>query len=265
MSMPRKIRCTVETITDHGGRVYTLELKPEGLVPAFRPGQFLHLTVDEYDAAGFWPESRVFSIASSPRERSRIRICYSVKGRYTTKMEQTLKVGGEVWVKMPYGDFVIDQGSDAILLAGGTGISAFTAFIEALEPGNPRKVWLVYGARDPGLLLFRDMLLEQSRRVASFHLLFFTEVADGDFTGGMAALPKPPQCLAGRIDLNSVFRPLTQDARSLASENRSPSSAICPPTSLFYLAGPPVMLDTLSAGLRSRGIPPEQIRTDAWE
>src|ERR1035438_8343115 len=102
-------------------------------------GQFLHLTVDDYDPSGFWPESRVFSIASSPRERKRLRICYSVKGRYTTKMEQVLKVGGEVWVKLPYGDFVIDGSNDAVLLAGGTGISAFTAFLQSLTPQADRK------------------------------------------------------------------------------------------------------------------------------
>ena len=92
MSMPRKVRCTVESITDHGGRVYTVDLVPASSVPAFRPGQFLHLTVDDYDPASFWPESRVFSIASSPRDRRRLRLCYSVKGRYTAKMEQALAV-----------------------------------------------------------------------------------------------------------------------------------------------------------------------------
>ena len=54
--MPRKIRCQVESITDHGGHVYTIDLKPECSVPLFRPGQFLHLTVNDYDPSGYWPE-----------------------------------------------------------------------------------------------------------------------------------------------------------------------------------------------------------------
>src|ERR1019366_8731649 len=161
MSMLRKIRCVVGAITDHGGGVYTVDLAPASTAPSFRPGQFLHLTVDDYDPSGFWPESRVFSIASSPRDRHRLRICYSVKGRYTTKMEQVLKVGGEVWIKMPYGEFVINGASDAVLLAGGTGISAFTAFQEALTPANQRHITLIYGARPPGLFPFQDMILNQ--------------------------------------------------------------------------------------------------------
>jgi len=157
MSMPRKIRCTVADIIDHGGQVYTVDLVPATSVPPFQPGQFLHLTADDYDPAGFWPESRVFSIASSPRERGRIRICYSVKGRYTTKLEQVLKVGGEVWIKLPYGDFVINGTSDAVLIAGGTGISAFTAFLQSLTPQTVPRVTLIYGARTPALFLFQEI------------------------------------------------------------------------------------------------------------
>jgi ferredoxin-NADP reductase len=248
MSMPRKIRCTVERIIDHGGRVYTVDLAPAAPAPSFRPGQFLHLTVDDYDPAAFWPESRVFSIASSPNERRRLRICYSVKGRYTTRMEERLKVGSEVWTKLPYGDFVIEDAGDAVLIAGGTGISAFTAFVEALIPQPGRGVWLVYGARDPSLWLFRDLLLKQLANVPNFHLALFAETADGGWPKEMMALPRPPRCLTGRISLDQVW-----------------TEAAEPAGKVFYLSGPPIMLTTLGQQLQARGVPPERIRTDAWE
>jgi ferredoxin-NADP reductase len=247
--MPRKIRCTVESITDHGGRVYTVDLAPANPVPSFRPGQFLHLTVDDYDPSGFWPESRVFSIASSPRDRMRLRICYSVKARYTTRMEQTLRVGGEVWIKMPYGDFVIDETNDAVLVAGGTGISAFTAFIQALKPNHPRMVTLIYGVRNPSLLLFQDMLLAQAERVPQFRVIYFAEELREPINGGTWH--------AGRISLGAVFRAVTSETHSPVA--RFPTSAA------FYLSGPPVMLTALGTDLRARGVAPEDIRTDAWE
>jgi ferredoxin-NADP reductase len=236
MSMPRKIRCTVEAIADHGGRVYTVALVPEMPVPPFRPGQFLHLTVDPYDPAGFWPDSRVFSIASSPRERRSLRVCYAVKGVYTTRMEQALQVGSTVWVKLPYGDFVIDANADCVLLAGGTGISAFTAFIEALTPSLTASVTLVYGARSPDLFLFRNMLASQGARVPRLKTTLFSE-----------ASAEPP-CHSGRISLEQVW-PLI----------------LHPQSSVFYLSGPPDMLRALGAGLLARGVPPDRIRTDAWE
>jgi ferredoxin-NADP reductase len=155
-----------------------------------------------------------------------------------------LKVGGEVWIKMPYGDFVIDETSDAVLIAGGTGISAFTAFLEALTPQGSQTVTLVYGARTPALLLFQEMILAQLAAVSKLNVVFFTETPDEAFARRMAALPRAPRCLTGRISLDAVF--------SL-------------PSSVFFLSGPPVMLNVLSADLKSRGLPPEQIRTDAWE
>src|SRR6266446_3893063 len=103
MRPPRKIRCSWASLTHHRRRAYRPELGPGNRLPPFRAGQFLHLTVDDYDPSGFWPESRVFSIASSPAERRRIRICFAVKGRYTTKMEEAVKRSKEVWIKLPYG------------------------------------------------------------------------------------------------------------------------------------------------------------------
>jgi NAD(P)H-flavin reductase len=248
MSLARKLPCTVESIVNHGGGVYTVDLKPASLLPPFKPGQFLHLTVDDYDPSSFWPESRVFSIASSPAERKRIRICYSVKGRYTAKMEQTFRVGGEVWIKLPYGEFVIDPADDVVLVAGGTGISAFTAFIEALKPKHPRGVWLVYGARSPELLLFREMILRQAANVANLRVMLFTETGSEQLAAELAGLPKPPICISGRIALDAIW-PLVPEVSS----------------KVFYLSGPPIMLNTLSASLVARGILPANIRTDAWE
>ncbi len=248
MAMPRKLRCRVESVTDHGGRVYTVELAPQTPTPTFHAGQFLHLTVDDYDPSGFWPESRVFSIASSPSERRRLRICYSVKGRYTQKMEKALKPGGEVWVKFPYGEFIISDSVEAVLLAGGTGISAFTAFVEALKPNQSKPVWLIYGAREPGLLLFKEMLLERHAAVPAFRLIFFTEAGTENLTRELTSTPRTPQCLPGRIAVDALWPQIPE------AEKKT-----------FYLAGPPVMLTMLGPQLKARGVAPERVRVDAWE
>src|SRR6187431_754833 len=113
MPVARKLACTVRSVVDHGDHVYTVELDTRGATPRFIPGQFLHLALDPYDG-GFWPESRVFSIASSPADRDRLLITYAVKGAFTSRMERELRPGGEVWVKLPYGTFTVDAGRDAV-------------------------------------------------------------------------------------------------------------------------------------------------------
>jgi len=131
--------------------------------------------LDEYDPSGFWPESRVFSIASCPRDREKLRIIYSVKGVYTSRMERELSTGRMVWIKLPYGEFVVDAGADAVLFAGGTGITAFQAFIEELTPQHPHQVLLLYGARCPELLLGRNAIESKAQSVQTFHPFFFAE------------------------------------------------------------------------------------------
>ena len=90
---------------------------------AVQAGQFLHLALDAYDPTGFWPESRAFSIASPPSDEASCgsRTRSTADSRRGWKRE--LSEGAEVWVKMPYGDFVV-TGEDVVLFAGGTGITA---------------------------------------------------------------------------------------------------------------------------------------------
>ena len=230
MAVVRKIQCKVERVTDHGERVYTVELAPSVLVPRFKPGQFLHLALDAYEPGSFWPESRVFSIASSPRERDRLAITYAVKGAFTARMERELAAGVDVWVKLPFGEFVIDSASDAVLFAGGTGVTAFTAFLQSLEAGSAPRVELFYGARTPDLSVYGPLAEACAREVPSLSCRLVDERTDG------------------RLNVDAAWPAI---------------EAMCEPT--FYLSGPPQMLAALTAQLLQRGVAETRIRTDAWE
>jgi ferredoxin-NADP reductase len=235
--MPQKVHCTVTQVIDHGERVYSVFLKPDSLAPRFRPGQFLHLALDSYSPGDFWPESRVFSIASAPTERNSLRITYAVKGRFTTRMESEIQVGRELWVKLPYGEFTISPESDVCLLAGGTGITAFTAFLAGLQAEYPRHVHLFYGARCPELLLFRHLVEETRQHCSHLHPFYIVEQS----SGGTGYIP-------GRIDLDFVWKTITD-----------------PLSVTYYLAGPPEMLSSLMQGLKARNVEQNRIVIDAWE
>lgn len=245
MAVAQKLECAVERIVDHGEHVYTLTLRPDRSAPRFRAGQFLHLALDRYDPTGFWPESRVFSIASSPEDRLALRITYAVHGRFTTRMEAEIREGGRVWIKMPYGDFVIDSPGDVVLLAGGTGVSAFTAYLEALAPARDRRSCvLAYGARTAELLIYRNIVDAAAARVPALDVTYFVE---------NGPLPSPrigeaARWLPGRVSVDGIW---TQVSRPAESD--------------FYLSGPPAMLKAIAAALRARNVPQEAIHIDAWE
>ena len=220
----------VRGVTDHGERVYSVDLEPSRTVPRFTPGQFLHLALDPYEPDGFWPDSRVFSIASSPQERNRLTITYAVKGVFTTRMERELAVGGTAWVKLPYGEFVVDPARDAVLFAGGTGITAFTAFLGSLTPEHASRVLLFYGARTPDLFVYGPLVEGRGRQVPALTCHLVCEATHG------------------RLEVDAAWPAI----ESLEDP-------------VFCLSGPPPMLAALTTQLRGRGVSAADIRIDAWE
>lgn len=235
--MPQKLRCEVTDVVDHGERVYSVFLKPDLPAPRFLPGQFLHLALDPYNPGDFWPESRVFSIASAPSERNLLRITFAVKGQFTSRMESELRAGREVWLKLPYGEFTVTPDSDVCLLAGGTGMTAFTSFIAGLPVDYPHQVQLFYGARRAELLVYRSLVILSLQRCPNLHAMFFVEQLNSE-TG----------CLPGRIDLDLVWKAFTD-----------------PLAVTYYLAGPPEMLSFFMQGFSQRGVAANRIIIDAWE
>jgi len=107
--------------------IYTLEFESLNGKYKYHPGQFLHIAIDpDFDGTSQWPDSRCFSMQSNPNEET-IKITYAVKGEFTRQMEQQLKVGTEVWLKLPYGDLFTQPHNKAntVFIAGGTGITPF--------------------------------------------------------------------------------------------------------------------------------------------
>lgn len=249
MPNPLKIKAEVRYITDCGEGVYQVGFVSERRFPMFKAGQFLHLTVDEYDpAGGFWPESRVFSIASQPGTPE-IEIIYSVKGQYTRKIESYLKPGCEVWLKLPYGDFIIESHNvaerDIVLIAGGTGISPFIPYIknkvEKVISGE-RLTRLYYGARLKRQLLWID-LLSKANALGDFEAKLFleSEKPNSDFVEGV-------RLFCGRLDIEKIH----EETSSL----KNPA---------FFISGPPAMIATFTEKLKVCGVGSESIFSDKWE
>jgi ferredoxin-NADP reductase len=221
--------------------VYTIDLVSDKLFPIFKPGQFLHLALDAYDPSGYWPDSRVFSIASPSHQRERLSITYSVRGRFTARMEKELIEGKTVWIKMPYGEFIIHATSDIVLFAGGTGITAFTAFLDGLTPAFPYRVYLVYGARNSDLLIYCDLVQRCVIKDSRFRVFYFVEQ---DAYGESAARSET----VGQLSVAAVRSRI---------EN--------PLETTYYISGPPPMLKGISRDLSECGIRADAIRIDAWE
>jgi ferredoxin-NADP reductase len=238
MSQPARVRAQIDEIETHVDGLKSFWLATERRVPRFRPGQFLHLAIDRYNPASHWPESRPFSIASPPEERTRLRLTVSAVGAFTRRM-MNLEVGDEVWVKLPYGEFIVAKDAEraTVLVAGGTGMTPFASLLSSAPPAA-RPIRLLYGARRPELLVYANIVQQAARRLPDFAAQLVVE--EGERAGLMR----------GRLSVSAALR-LARDAGPVD-------------TTAFYLAGPPGMVDVFTAGLANAGISPACILVDRW-
>ena len=158
-------------------------------------------------------------------------------------MKEELEVGKDVWVKLPYGHFVISYAPDGevVLVAGGTGVTPFIPFL-LNEINNPsgKKISLVYGARRPELLIFDDVIADALANLKGFRLYAFCE----DRVNSVFQFPVEQ----GRLTMDAILQATTD-----------------PTKAVFYLSGPVKMINTFKNGLRDTGIIDTNIRIDEWE
>jgi ferredoxin-NADP reductase len=245
MAQPVRFQATVEQIIRHTPDVATLHLHAARRLPRFTPGQFVHLTVDDFDPASFWPESRVFSVANAVADRRSVKLTISRQGEYTGRIIDGLQPGDSVWGKGPYGEFVLDGSHGyqrAVLIAGGTGITPFGAFMDAaLTAGHlpVAEAILYYGAQTEDLLLYRALADQCADKVPGFEVRYFSE-----------AKPRAdnPAVRHGRLDIAAILAEQSDTARTA-----------------FFLSGPKAMIDTFETYLQTQGLALEQILIDAWE
>lgn len=95
-----------------------------------RPGQFAFITFDPAEGA------HPFTIASADHGDRTIAFQIKALGDYTATIKKHLRVGQEVSVEGPYGQFDIgriDRQARQIWIAGGIGVTPFFAWLEALQ------------------------------------------------------------------------------------------------------------------------------------
>ena len=238
MATPQRIKSIVSNIERFNKNIAYISFKPESRVPRFKPGQFLHLALDNYDGISEWPESRVFSIASPPKIKdTEISIIVSAKGPFTSRVVNSLKKNDIVWLKLPYGDFTIQETEKTIVLvAGGTGIAPFVPFLEqAVYDNNNSTIRLYYGVKNKNLIIFNKLLEKCIKSLSDFKSILFAENIEPPFNN----------MIKGIIDKEKIF-----------NDNKHNAD--------YYLSGPLEMIMSLKDFFISKGVLNNNIHIDSW-
>jgi ferredoxin-NADP reductase len=227
--MVKKYPAEVISINQFIENMFTVKMRSTGRKFRFYPGQFLHLALDEYDPSEGWPESRCFSMQNPPGE-DYIVITFSVKGEYTRRMADELRVGAEITLKLPYGDLFIEDHNkkNTVFIAGGTGITPFLSLFNDesfTQYSNPK---LFSGFRNQSMNLYTNEINKAVEVNPSFMIKNYYEEEDGI------------------IDVVDILDGAAED-------------------STFFISGPPEMITFFKKSLYTKGVGENQIRTDDWE
>ncbi|HZC42842.1 MAG TPA: FAD-dependent oxidoreductase [Acidobacteriaceae bacterium] len=169
-------RLLEKTLLSEDSQCYHLEFDiPELEKFDFEPGQFISMVGE--DSRGK-PQTRAYSIASAPRE-NRFDLCLDrVDGGFFSNRLADAKPGDVVLFHGPYGLFVLRRPLvDSMLIATGTGIAPFRAFVETLFPNeredrsDGKHFWLVYGSRHASEIYYRHFFEKTAAEHANFHFL----------------------------------------------------------------------------------------------
>ena len=140
----------------------------------------------QYAAIGFKKHSRpspmrCFSITSSPNS-AELRFSMRVQGDYTNALAQ-LVPGDHVFVRGPYGSFVIDEALDknVIMLAGGIGVTPFMSMIRHMTAvRSVLPMTLLYSNSSQNNVPFYEEIIELEKTNPRFKAAFFITNGEKD-------------------------------------------------------------------------------------
>jgi NAD(P)H-flavin reductase/ferredoxin len=220
----KRIVSTVRSVQELGPSIFQIRFDL-GEAMSYKPGQFVIVHGPEGDR-------RCYSIAGHPADDD-LRLILKAYPRGEMSMWMSaLSESDEVVIDGPYGDvFIRDGDRPVVLIAGGTGISAVISLMREVSTQSHRPVTVIYGGRAPEELVVLDELRECAARHGAVEIRTVTETPSSATHTGRVT-----DALDG-IDLAGAD---------------------------VYLAGPPAMVDAVSAALDTRGCQRDRVFVDRF-
>jgi len=209
----------IEQLTERE-KLFTLYLK-DGHDLGHKAGQFVEVSV-------FGIGEAPISVTSSPTRNGTFELCVREVGDVTRALHR-MEPGSTVGVRGPFGNgFPMEKmrGKDLLFAPGGIGLFPLRSVIQQVldERESFGRVIILYGARNPSELLFKDELAQwEARDDVEFHVT--VDRGDESWTGNVGVI-------------TTLF----------------PKVTINPRNTVALTVGPPVMYRFVLMELLSKGI-----------
>ncbi|KAJ5280479.1 hypothetical protein N7478_005851 [Penicillium angulare] len=225
--------------------------KDHDVLPPYKPGQFVSARIFVPELNSYQP--RQYSLSDAPSsDHFRISVKQEFArdtrpaGRISNVLHDSLPVGSELEVSMPFGDFVLDINATtpAVLISGGVGLTPMMSMLNTIisQQGQARKVVFVHAARNRHVHAMKDALERIVRENSSVRrVVFYEDVEESDREG-------VDYDYVGRVDLGK-------------SEVRQ---EVVLPDADYYICGPQPFMKAQSDSLVSLGVNSERIHMEVF-
>lgn len=221
-----------------GTMAFILE-KPPGF--EFKAGQsadFKLINPPETDDEG---NERTFSLASAPFE-SDLMVATRMRDTAFKRSLKKIDLGTEIVMDAPYGSLTLHNAADkaAVYLTGGIGVTpARSIVLQAGHDKRPQKIFLFYSNKTPADAAFLDELTEAQKTNPNFKLIAtMTDLAGSDASW---------KGQRGFIDKAMIQKEVP--------------NLVGP---IYYLSGPPGMVDAMRKLLNEAGVNDDDIRSEEF-
>jgi ferredoxin-NADP reductase/MOSC domain-containing protein YiiM len=139
---------TITDVVAESDTVTSFRMSADEALPAFLPGQFLTLRVP---GAGDPVPVRTYSLSGDPAGGAyRISVKGEALGLVSAYLHAHVRVGDQIEVAAPRGDFVLAEGSGPVLLvSAGIGVTPLLAMLHQLaDESSTREVWWIHTTHD---------------------------------------------------------------------------------------------------------------------
>ena len=189
LPLPMKIEKVLVETEDRNIKTFSLSFANGADKSDFNyvPGQFAELSVLGKGEAPF-------GMASSPTQEGCLEFTVNKAGLLTTALHN-MEPGDIVGVRGPLGNgYPLEQleGGNIVIIGGGFGFSTLRALTNIMLDDRNRgrfgDITVIYGARNPGLVLYKDELEEWGKR-DDLSLYMTVDSANGDWNGRVGLIP----------------------------------------------------------------------------
>ena len=226
--LPLKAKLVRAYFESHDRSLKTFEFEVMDGEIEYMPGQFCEISV-------YGKGEAPFGIASSPTEGNILKFTVNKAGLVTTALHES-KEGDIFGIRGPLGNwYPVEKfkNSNVLIVGGGFAFTTLRSLLVYLlaHREDYRNIEVIYGAREPGLLMYRDELFEWKKRDdLKVHL-----TVDREFPGWTENVGFVPQVL-----------------EKVAPDSKDTYAVVC---------GPPVMIKFTLPVLKKLNFSPSMVYT----